>query len=70
VADALALIDLDGMLIDRDRGFALWASAFVAQRDLGDGALTCDRGLGQAEHDSCAGDTSGPLHLDKRPQQG
>jgi hypothetical protein len=25
VSDALALIDLDGTLVDRDRGFALWA---------------------------------------------
>jgi hypothetical protein len=40
VSDVLALIDLDGTLVDRDCGFALWARAFVAERDLGDGALT------------------------------
>jgi HAD superfamily hydrolase (TIGR01509 family) len=39
VSDVLALIDLDGTLVDRDRGFALWARALVAKRDLGDGAL-------------------------------
>jgi hypothetical protein len=36
----LALIDLDGTLVDRDRGCALWARGFVAERDLGEGALT------------------------------
>jgi HAD superfamily hydrolase (TIGR01509 family) len=40
VFDVLALIDLDGTLVDRDRGFASWARAFVAERELGDGALT------------------------------
>ncbi len=34
----LALID--GTLVDRDRGCALWARGFVAERDLGEGALT------------------------------
>jgi hypothetical protein len=27
VSDVLTLIDLDGTLVDRDRGFALWARA-------------------------------------------
>lgn len=40
VSDVLALIDLDGTLVDRDRGCALWARGFVAERDLGEGALT------------------------------
>jgi HAD superfamily hydrolase (TIGR01549 family) len=35
----LALMDLDGTLVDRDAAFRLWAQDFVTNHALGDGAL-------------------------------
>jgi putative hydrolase of the HAD superfamily len=39
LSEMLALLDLDGTLVDRDAGFALWARWFVEDEDLDAGAL-------------------------------